>query len=301
VKKLFFTILLICATGVAFLWLKPKQTETVPSISIETPPPIIAPPQAPVPEKELQFKNITLTSDKPGVELTEAVGFENVSKILAINRIDDKHLWKGLTMVIPTKPSYLDNYSFMPEKIEAAENIPKLIVISQHMQSFGLYEKGQLVRSGPVSTGKQATPTKSQLYYTNWKGKEVVSTFDDEWILKWNFNIDNNEGISLHQYALPGYPASHSCVRFYGEDAEWIFNWADQWILAKDGQHKIANGTPVIVFGNYDFARTAPWKNLPTNESATTISQDEIEEIVLANVDQIEHEQILRNYILTEN
>jgi hypothetical protein len=166
------------------------------------------------------------------------------------------------------------------------------------MQSFGLYEDGKLIRSGPVSSGKKTTPTRSDLYFTNWKGKEVVSTFDDEWILKWNFNIDNKEGISLHEYALPGYPASHSCVRFYGQDAQWIYDWADQWILAQDGQNKLANGTPVVVFGKYDFNKPSPWKNLPENTGATTISQDEIENIVASNLSTINAEAIRRLAII---
>jgi hypothetical protein len=28
--------------------------------------------------------------------------------------------------------------------------------------------------------------------FTNWKAEETTSTFDDEWDLRWNFNIENN-------------------------------------------------------------------------------------------------------------
>jgi lipoprotein-anchoring transpeptidase ErfK/SrfK len=245
------------------------------------------------------FRTITLTT-KPGAILAKTIGYANVATVLAINRVDDKNLREGMTLVIPTSFKNPLMWQFMPQHIESANNIPKLIVVSQRTQAFGLYEYGTLVRSGPVSTGKQSTPTKSDLYFTNWKGKEVKSTFDDEWVLKWNFNIDNKEGISLHQYSLPGVPASHSCVRFYAADAEWIYNWADQWIVSADERTKLANGTPVIIYGSYNFKRKAPWKELPTNPAATTITSAEIENAVSVYVPKIEQEQAVREAVLIQ-
>jgi hypothetical protein len=49
---------------------------------------------------------------------------------------------------------------------------------------------------------------KHQLGFSlNWKAEETTSTFDDEWDLRWNFNIENKLGVGWHQYSL-GYPAS---------------------------------------------------------------------------------------------
>jgi len=168
-------------------------------------------------------------------------------------------------------------FNSFPENVSIAKDIPKLMLISQRVQSFAVYEYGQLIRSGAVSTGKQSTPTASKIYFTNWKGKEVKSSFDDEWILKWNFNLDNHEGIGMHQYEMPGYPASHSCIRMFEADAMWIYDWADQWILSPNQQNIVAHGTPVIIFGDYRYDKKAPWKDLPKNESAIKISDEEIE------------------------
>ena len=63
--------------------------------------------------------------------------------------------------------------------------------------------------------GSKAHQTTRGLHFTNWKGKEIISTVSDEWKLKWNFNIANHEGIGWHQYSMPGYPASHSCLRLW--------------------------------------------------------------------------------------
>jgi hypothetical protein len=36
-------------------------------------------------------------------------------------------------------------------------------------------------------------------FFTNWKAEETTSTFDDEWDLRWNFNIENKvwDGINI--------------------------------------------------------------------------------------------------------
>jgi hypothetical protein len=33
-------------------------------------------------------------------------------------------------------------------------------------------------------------------FFTNWKAEETTSTFN-EWDLKWNFNIENKEGVGF--------------------------------------------------------------------------------------------------------
>ena len=79
----------------------------------------------------------------------------------------------------------------------------------------------------------------------------------------WYFNISNKGGVAMHQYFLPGYPASHSCIRMYEEDAKWIFDWAQQWEISEDGATVIKNGTPVLLFGTYNFEEPSAWKILP--------------------------------------
>jgi lipoprotein-anchoring transpeptidase ErfK/SrfK len=96
------------------------------------------------------------------------------------------------------------------------------LLISYPIEAFGAYEQGKLVRWGPTSLGKKSTKTPTGLFFTNWKSKETISTEDSSWILKWYFNLVNSTGVSIHQYGLPGYPASHACARLYEEDAKWF-------------------------------------------------------------------------------
>jgi lipoprotein-anchoring transpeptidase ErfK/SrfK len=308
-KKTIIPILVVLALILAGIYFYVNFSPATSPTPAPTLPPIVA---TPLPPLELpseipagpmgEFKSVILSSENPGGELAKLVGgVGNAFIVLAINRIDDRNLHQGMSMIVPTTFEDPTLWQFMPEEISNAKNIPKLVIVNQRTQAFGFFENGKLVRSGPVSSGKESTPTPNGLFFTNWKGKEVVSTFSDEWVLKWDFNIDNFNGVALHQYAMPGYPASHSCVRLYEKDAKWLYDWADQWVLADDGQTKLASGIPVIIYGKYDFSKGEPWKMLPENPEFLKISEDELEELVNKNLAKIEHEQALREQVLGGN
>ena len=156
------------------------------------------------------------------------------------------------------------------------DSIPKMILINQRIQLFAAYENGKLVQFGPVSSGRKLKPTPNGLFHTNYKSKLKTSTVNGEWKMPWYFNISNKGGIGMHQFTLPGYPASHSCIRMYEENAKWIFDWAEQWEVSKDGSTVIKNGIPVLVFGTYNFNETAPWKTLPQNPEALDLTDEEL-------------------------
>ena len=134
--------------------------------------------------------------------------------------------------------------------------------------------------------GRKKDPTPTGLFYTNWKAEKTTSTFNDEWDLKWNFNIENKEGVGWHQYALPGYPASHSCLRLLEEDAKYLYTWADQWKV--EGTDKIITyGTPVVVFGSYNFDGPKPWLQLAGNPHALDISSATLQQLVEPHLNDI--------------
>jgi hypothetical protein len=211
-------------------------------------------------------------------QLQAELGEEAMTLVLKINRVDLKHVRQGEPLIIPDALSDPLAVAPFPRELQAAQEIPKLLLISRRVQAFGAYEQGQLARWGPTSTGKKATPTPAGLYHTNWKSKKTISTVNAAWVLPWYFNLANFEGISLHQYDLPGYPASHACVRLLEEDARWIYDWAEQWILTKDRRARLAYGTPVVVFGDYAFGQTPPWKQLAEDPRAASVTITEIEE-----------------------
>ncbi len=234
-----------------------------------------------------RYDAIKVTTSTPGAEIARAVGLSHVRFVLTFNRLDEKHIRSGTTIVIPPTGADWNALSPFPKELPAAQDIEKLLVVSQEMQAIGAYEHGTLVRWMVTSTGKKDTPTPSKLYFTNWKGKLVKSTLEGDYMLPWAFNLDSMEGIALHEFDLPGYPASHACIRLLEEDAMWIYDWAEQWILDASGQTELAKGTPVIVFGEYRFGKPAPWRALVQDPHANDISVDDLTEVLKKYSDEI--------------
>jgi lipoprotein-anchoring transpeptidase ErfK/SrfK len=203
----------------------------------------------------------------------------NLDIAIAVNRTDRENFVKIDSVIIPKDLSG-DLAFYLPFPLEASylKNVTKIIFFSYPTQTFAAYENGILTYTGPTNMGKAKAKTPTGLFFTNWKAEETISTVDDEWKLLWNFNIENKEGIGFHQYSLPGYPASHSCLRLQEKDAKYLYEWADQWVLADEENVKF-KGTPVIVFGSYPFDAPKPWLQLVENPNALTISADEIEKI----------------------
>lgn len=200
---------------------------------------------------------------------------DTLQSLLVLNRIDRKCLLKLDTLVFPdTVGIGIALYSPFPKNMEKLSTIHKIVFISYYAQAFAVYEKGVRIRWGPVSLGKESTPTPTGLFSTNWKSKRTTSTVNRSWVMEWYFNIANFRGVSMHQYGLPGYPASHSCIRLYKEDAYWLYNWADEWIL---NESKISvYGTPVVIFGKYPFGQRKPWLLQTENNMALDINTSEL-------------------------
>jgi len=223
---------------------------------------------------------------------------KQLQTIVALNRVDKNTFATVDTLLIPDQfdDDFLA-YSPFPYTLSNAAEIEKLAIFSYEIQAYGLYEHGELIKWGPSSMGSKQNMTPEGLYFCNWKGEETVSTFDDEWILRWNFNLDNEEGIAWHQYSLPGYPASHSCLRLLEEDAKWMYEWADEWILA-DKETVKAKGTPVIVFGSFNFNGRKPWLDLAKDSHANDISTETLNTLVAQYQVEILKEQDNRKTVL---
>jgi hypothetical protein len=215
---------------------------------------------------------------------------DTLDVLLKMNRVDHAHLLRLDTLVLPdTICSNTFLYSPFPIRLAFLGSIKKMIYVSYKAQAIAMYENGDLIRWTAASLGKQLTPTPKGQFHTNWKAKKTVSTIDEEWVLEWYFNIENFQGVSFHEYALPGYPASHACIRMFREDANWLYYWAEQWKLANDF-HLDAYGTPVVIFDDYPFGQRKPWLELAENKDALTYSpaqmEDEIKDYLLTLIDR---------------
>jgi hypothetical protein len=179
-----------------------------------------------------------------------------------LNRADAVHLRRLELLIVPLV-WHDDELQYSPFGLRypASAAYPKLLVIDQPAQAFAAYEDGRLVRWGPVSSGRQAYPTPNSLFHLNWRAHGRHSTINPQWYMKWYFNFDAARGLALHSYTLPGYPASHACVRLLERDAMWIYRWGEGWTLDAVGR-VVEHGTPMLIVGQYAFGAPPPWRSL---------------------------------------
>ncbi|AVR47023.1 murein L,D-transpeptidase [Christiangramia fulva] len=255
----------------------PKITDSMVDSSARVRNPIIKT-EAKLYRPEIKYHLDSLESAAAIDSLFSSYSQDELENILALNRIDKNRLRIGQKLIIPDcAASNFNSYSPFPQYLPEIACVPKSVLIAQRIQAFALYENGYLLRWGPVSTGKGSTQTPSGLNYGNYKAKRKISTIDPSWIMPYYFNFMNKEGIGTHEYSLPGYPASHGCVRMRQADAKFIYDWAEMWQLEEGRIQK--NGTPFIVFGKYDFSADKPWYDLASDMKANDLNDTEIDSL----------------------
>ena len=236
-------------------------------------------------------KAVSYTLESPKEWLKTNKDSANLEIAIAVNRTDKQFFTKMDSVIIPTDMTGdLAFYLPFPVDVPYLADVDKILFFSYPTQTFAAYENGILIYTGPTNMGRKKDPTPTGLFFTNWKAEETISTFDDEWKLLWNFNIENKKGVGFHQYDLPGYPASHSCLRLHEKDAKNLYEWADQWVLVDDENVKF-KGTPVVVFGSYTFGSPKPWLRLVEDPKALTISESEMEKVTAPFLETILKEQ----------
>jgi hypothetical protein len=201
---------------------------------------------------------------RTAADLTKRFTPPQIEILEMLNRRDRQHLLRADPpvpgIIVPDTWS-LDPlvYSPFPAEWPAAASSAKAIVVDQPMQAFGAYEHGKLVRWGPVSTGRRETPTPDGSFNLTWRARSRRSTDNEDWLLEWYFNFVNERGVSFHLFDLPGYPASHACVRLLLRDAQWLYGWGEQWGLDDSRREIMMPGTPVLILGVYPFGTPPAW------------------------------------------
>src|SRR5499427_1533034 len=113
---------------------------------------------------------------------------------------------------------------------------PIMAIVSIKTQQVTFYDAEGWILRAPVSTGTKGRETPDGVFAVIEKDKDHHSSlYDDAWMpnmqrITWN-------GIALHGGPLPGYAASHGCVRMPFGFAEKLFD-------------KVAIGTRVIISPN---------------------------------------------------
>lgn len=190
-----------------------------------------------------------------------------------LNRKDIQYVRLGDTLVLPdTIIEDLRAYSVFPQYWPDGDTVTKAVFISNKWQSYACYEHGELVRYAACNSGEERKPTLPGRYAVYWRDRKRISSLDSTWILPFTVNFHLQAGSAFHQFDMPGRPVSHSCVRQFLSDAEWLYRWV-RTARVDTVEHRFIpwTGTPVVIVDIFDFARRrgGPWLELTSNTDVT--------------------------------
>ena len=89
---------------------------------------------------------------------------------------------------------------------------PHMVIVSVKSQKASFYANGQLVSQSPVSTGKATNPTPYGVFSTIQRNRHHRSNIYSGAPMPYMQRLTWS-GIALHEGKLPGYAASHGCIR----------------------------------------------------------------------------------------
>jgi hypothetical protein len=99
---------------------------------------------------------------------------------------------------------------------------PVMAVVSLHSQRITVYDANGWILQAPVSSGQKGRETPAGIFSVIQKEAEHYSNLYDDAFMPHMQRITWS-GIALHGGALPGYPASHGCIRMPFGFAERLF------------------------------------------------------------------------------
>ncbi len=119
----------------------------------------------------------------------------------------------------------------LPEFLTAAAKHEKYILIHRRRQYLGLYEWGNLKYTLPISSGTgKSTPLKK--FRVHYMDEVHYSSLFEQAPMDYALNIGGD--YFIHEGIVPGYPASHGCIRIFPLQARFLFyQWAKPGIPGK--------------------------------------------------------------------
>ena len=137
---------------------------------------------------------------------------------------------------------------------------PIMAIVSIKSQHVTFYDAEGWILRAPVSTGTTGRETPAGVFAVVEKNKDHHSSmYDDAWMpnmlrITWN-------GIALHGGPLPGYAASHGCVRMPFDFAEKVFDKAPMGmrvIISPNDTEPVAFSDPALFRPKQDVIEEMP-------------------------------------------
>lgn len=163
----------------------------------------------------------------------------------------------GMTLAVPKNIDRLTIYDVSPFPRYIESDNEKTIYVSQAKLAWGAYdEKGELLWWGPLSSGSghcrgldgTCTTPSGEFRIIRKQDIDCISTAfpvrsdGESGGAEMPYCMHFFRGYALHgSDTVPGYKASHGCVRIFIEDARWL---NEEFVDLPDGETK---GTRVIV------------------------------------------------------
>src|SRR3982075_4260274 len=111
-----------------------------------------------------------------------------------------------------------------PEKGSAKPQGPLIIAISIEKQNLRIYDANGFYAETPISTGMRGHPTPMGVFRVIQKHKFHHSNIYSGAPMPYMQRITWS-GVAMHAGMLPGYPASHGCIRMPMAFAMKMWNW----------------------------------------------------------------------------
>jgi len=152
---------------------------------------------------------------------------------------------------------------------------PIMAIVSLHSQRITVYDANGWILRAPVSSGRRERETPAGIFSVIQKDADHHSNlYDDAFMphmqrLTWS-------GIALHGGPLPGYPASHGCVRMPFDFAERLFDMTElglRVIVAPTDVAPVEMVHPVLLFSKPGAGALAAARTAEADEASRKADQ----------------------------
>lgn len=144
------------------------------------------------------------------------------------------NLWAGKIIVVPRELANKNLLDFSPFPLHINAEGEKQVIVDQDKLAWAAYDReGKLVKWGPISSGRDKCPDSARACRTmtgifRFFSKENERCRSNVYPIgkggaKMPYCMYFHKGFALHGSPdIPGFRASHGCVRMFTRDAEWL-------------------------------------------------------------------------------